>query len=358
MALSDRIFMEGITFDDVLLCPAYSEVLPRQVNIRGRFSRHIDLALPFVSAAMDTVTEAPMAIAMAKAGGLGVIHKNMSIEAQAAEVAKVKAEGLPVAAGTGVSPDLMERVQALVDAGVDAIVLDSAHGHSKGVIDSLKEIKSAFPEMDVVAGNIATSQAAYDLIRAGADGLKVGMGPGSICTTRIVAGMGMPQLTAIAEVAAVAGDEIPVIGDGGLRYSGDVVKALAAGAHCVMCGSLFAGTDEAPGEIVEVNGQPMKTYRGMGTIKAMLAGSADRYFQKGTKKLVPEGVVARVPYKGPVADVLYQLEGGLRAGMGYVGAENLQTLRSARFVRVSPASVIENHPHDVQIAEKSPNYNG
>ena len=356
MALSDRIFMEGITFDDVLLCPAYSEVLPRQVNIRGRFSRHIDLALPFVSAAMDTVTEAPMAIAMAKAGGLGVIHKNMSIEAQAAEVAKVKAEGLPVAAGTGVSPDLMERVQALVDAGVDAIVLDSAHGHSKGVIDSLKEIKSAFPEMDVVAGNIATSQAAYDLIRAGADGLKVGMGPGSICTTRIVAGMGMPQLTAIAEVAAVAGDEIPVIGDGGLRYSGDVVKALAAGAHCVMCGSLFAGTDEAPGEIVQVNGQPMKTYRGMGTIKAMLAGSADRYFQKGTKKLVPEGVVARVPYKGPVADVLYQLEGGLRAGMGYVGAENLQTLRSARFVRVSPASVIENHPHDVQIAEKSPNY--
>ncbi len=358
MALSDRIFMEGITFDDVLLCPAYSEVLPRQVNIRGRFSRHIDLALPFVSAAMDTVTEAPMAIAMAKAGGLGVIHKNMGIEAQAAEVAKVKAEGLPVAAGTGVSPDLMERVQALVNAGVDAIVLDSAHGHSKGVIDALKEIKAAYPQMDVVAGNIATSQAAYDLIRAGADGLKVGMGPGSICTTRIVAGMGMPQLTAIAEVAAVAGDEIPVIADGGMRYSGDVVKALAAGAHCAMCGSLFAGTDEAPGEIIEVNGQPMKTYRGMGTIKAMLAGSADRYFQKGTKKLVPEGVVARVPYKGPVADVLYQLEGGLRAGMGYVGAENLQTLRSARFVRVSPASVIENHPHDVQIAEKSPNYNG
>lgn len=358
MALSDRIFMEGITFDDVLLCPAYSEVLPRQVNIRGRFSRHIDLALPFVSAAMDTVTEAPMAIAMAKAGGLGVIHKNMGIEAQAAEVAKVKAEGLPVAAGTGVSPDLMERVQALVNAGVDAIVLDSAHGHSKGVIDALKEIKAAYPQMDVVAGNIATSQAAYDLIRAGADGLKVGMGPGSICTTRIVAGMGMPQLTAIAEVAAVAGDEIPVIADGGMRYSGDVVKALAAGAHCAMCGSLFAGTDEAPGEIIEVNGEPMKTYRGMGTIKAMLAGSADRYFQKGTKKLVPEGVVARVPYKGPVADVLYQLEGGLRAGMGYVGAENLQTLRSARFVRVSPASVIENHPHDVQIAEKSPNYNG
>lgn len=358
MALSDRIFMEGITFDDVLLCPAYSEVLPRQVNIRGRFSRHIDLALPFVSAAMDTVTEAPMAIAMAKAGGLGVIHKNMGIEAQAAEVAKVKAEGLPVAAGTGVSPDLMERVQALVNAGVDAIVLDSAHGHSKGVIDALKEIKAAYPQMDVVAGNIATSQAAYDLIRAGADGLKVGMGPGSICTTRIVAGMGMPQLTAIAEVAAVAGDEIPVIADGGMRYSGDVVKALAAGAHCAMCGSLFAGTDEAPGEIIEVNGQPMKTYRGMGTIKAMLAGSADRYFQKGTKKLVPEGVVARVPYKGPVADVLYQLEGGIRAGMGYVGAENLQTLRSARFVRVSPASVIENHPHDVQIAEKSPNYNG
>lgn len=356
MALQDRIFQEGITFDDVLLMPAYSEVLPREVSLRGRFSRHIALAVPFASAAMDTVTEAAMAVAMAREGGIGVIHKNMSAERQAEEVAKVKAEALQVAAGVGITPDVLNRVKLLAEAGVDAVVLDSAHGHSKGVIDALKAIKGAFPGLDVVVGNIATAEAARDLMAAGADGLKVGIGPGSICTTRIVAGVGVPQLTAIAEVAGVAGDSVPVIADGGLRYSGDVVKALAAGAHCVMCGSMFAGTDEAPGEVVEVDGVKMKGYRGMGSIDAMQAGSADRYFQKGAKKLVPEGVVARVAYKGPVADVLYQLTGGLRSGMGYCGAADLAALHKARFVKISPATVQENHPHDVSIAKKAPNY--
>ncbi|MBR1782649.1 MAG: IMP dehydrogenase [Bacteroidales bacterium] len=357
MSLQDRIIPDGITFDDVLLVPAFSQVLPREVSLKGRFSKHIYLGSPFASAAMDTVTEAPMALAMAQAGGIGVIHKNMGIEAQAAQVAKVKADGgARVAAGVGITADALDRVKALVAAGVDAVVLDSAHGHSKGVIDTLKAIKAAFPELDVVVGNIATSEAARDLIAAGADGLKVGIGPGSICTTRIVAGVGVPQLTAIAAVASVAGESVPVIADGGLRYSGDVVKALAAGAHCVMCGSMFAGTDEAPGEVVEVDGVKMKGYRGMGSIDAMEAGSADRYFQKDVKKLVPEGVVARVAYKGPVADVLYQLEGGLRSGMGYCGAADLTALHSARFIKISPATVQENHPHDVAIAKKAPNY--
>lgn len=355
MSLKDRIMQEGITFDDVLLVPAYSEVLPREVSLRGRFSRHIALDSPFASAAMDTVTEGRMAAAMARKGGIGVIHKNMTAERQAEEVASVKAQGLKVAAGVGITPDILGRVKALVKAGVDAIVLDSAHGHSKGVVDALKAIKSAFPALDVVVGNIATAAAAKDLIAAGADGLKVGIGPGSICTTRIVAGVGIPQLTAIADVAEVSGD-IPVIADGGLRYSGDVVKALAAGASCVMCGSMFAGTDEAPGDVVEVDGVKMKGYRGMGSIDAMQAGSADRYFQKGAKKLVPEGVVARVPYKGSVEDVIFQLEGGLRSGMGYCGAKDLDALHKAQFVKISPATVKENHPHDVSIAKKAPNY--
>ena len=355
MSLKDRIIKEGITFDDVLLVPAYSEVLPFEVCLKGRFSRHIELDIPFASSAMDTVTEANMAIAMARKGGIGVIHKNMPAEKQAEEVAKVKAEGLKVAAAVGITSDVLVRVLPLVHAGVDAVVLDSAHGHSKGVIDVLKAIKNTFPEIDVVVGNIATAEAAKDLMIAGADALKVGIGPGSICTTRVVAGMGMPQLTAIADVADVAGD-IPVIADGGLRYSGDVVKALAAGATCVMCGSMFAGTDEAPGEVEEIDGVKMKGYRGMGSIDAMEAGSADRYFQKGAAKLVPEGVVARVPYKGSVADVLFQLEGGLRSGMGYCGARDLEALHKAKFVKISPATVKENHPHDVAIAKKAPNY--
>lgn len=357
-SIQDRILREAITFDDVLLVPAYSEVLPREVSLKTRFSRNIELEIPFISAAMDTVTEAPMALAMARSGAIGVLHKNMSAEAQAAEVRKVKAEGLKVAAGVGITPDALDRVRALVAEGVDAVVLDSAHGHSKGVMDKLREIKAAFPGLDVVVGNIATAEAAKELIEAGADALKVGIGPGSICTTRIVAGVGVPQLTAIAEVAEAAAGRVPVIADGGLRYSGDIVKALAAGADSVMCGSLFAGTDEAPGESVEIGGILYKGYRGMGSVDAMKAGSADRYFQKEAKKLVPEGVVARVPCKGPLAEVLFQLVGGLRSGMGYVGAKDLAALHEARFVRVSAASLRENHPHDVQIAKASPNYNG
>lgn len=354
-SFNDRIEKEGITFDDVLLVPSWSEVLPKDVSLQARFSRNITISIPFVSAAMDTVTETGMAVAMALAGGIGVIHKNMPADAQAAMVAAVKARGLKVAAGVGITTDVLERVTALKDAGVDAVVLDSAHGHSKGVLMALDKIKRAFPALDVVVGNIATAQAAYDLVNAGADALKVGIGPGSICTTRIVAGVGVPQLTAIADVAEAAGG-IPVIADGGLRYSGDVVKALAAGADTVMCGSMFAGTDEAPGDVIDVNGTLMKGYRGMGSIDAMQAGSADRYFQKGGGKLVPEGVVACVPCKGPVSDVLFQLAGGLRSGMGYVGAANIDALHSARFIRISAASLRENHPHDVTITKKSPNY--
>ena len=485
--IEDRIALEGLTFDDVLLIPAYSEVLPREVNLKTHFSRNINLNIPIVSAAMDTVTEAPMAIALAREGGIGVIHKNMSIAAQAAEVRKVKrsengmindpitidqnqtvgdaldlmkenhiggipvtdgsgklvgivtnrdvrfqtdmdilikdamtasglvtilntetdrehvkevlqkhkVEKLPVvdekghivglitykditkekehpyackdslgrlrvAAGVGITPDALDRVAALVAEGVDAVVLDSAHGHSKGVIDKLKAIKATYPNLDVVVGNIATADAARCLAEAGADGIKVGIGPGSICTTRIVAGVGVPQLSAIYEVAnAVKGSGIPVIADGGLRYSGDVVKALAAGGDCVMCGSMFAGTEEAPGETIIYNGRKFKTYRGMGSIDAMKAGSTDRYFQDKnteTKKLVPEGIVGRVPYKGTLEETVYQLIGGLRSGMGYCGAKDIPALQTAKFTRVTSSGVIENHPHDVTITKETPNY--
>ena len=353
----DRILGTALTFDDVLLVPAYSEVLPREVNLCTRFSRHIPLDVPFVSAAMDTVTEGPMAAAMARAGGIGVIHKNMEVRRQADEVRSVKAAGLRVAAGVGITPDLLERVARLSEAGVDAVVLDSAHGHSKGVIEALKAVKGAFRDLDVVVGNIATAEAARMLVEAGADGIKVGIGPGSICTTRIVAGVGVPQLTAVMEAVSGACG-VPVIADGGLRYSGDVVKALAAGADCVMCGSLLAGTDETPGEVVEIDGIPFKSYRGMGSVDAMRSGSADRYFQKGAKKLVPEGVVARVPAKGPVAEVLFQLAGGLRSGMGYCGAPDITALHRAQFVRITASGMRESHPHDVTIAKPSPNYQG
>ncbi len=352
---SDRIICEGITFDDVLLVPSYSEVLPKDVCLRTRLSRNIPLDIPFVSAAMDTVTEAAMAAAMACEGGIGVIHKNMPAAAQAAQVREVKARGLRVAAALGITTDVLERAAALVEAGADAFVLDSAHGHSRGVLKALESLKREFPGTDVIVGNIATAAAARDLVAAGADALKAGIGPGSICTTRIVAGVGMPQLTAIADVAGAAGG-VPVIADGGIRYSGDVVKALAAGASSVMCGSMFAGTLEAPGDLIEAGGVQLKTYRGMGSTDAMQAGSADRYFQKGGGKLVPEGVVAGVPVKGPVADVLFQLLGGLRSGMGYVGAASLEALREARFVRISPATVAENHPHDITITKQAPNY--
>lgn len=485
--IDERIALEGLTFDDVLLIPAYSEVLPREVDLHGRFSRNIQLNIPIVSAAMDTVTEAPMAIALAREGGIGVIHKNMSIAAQASEVRRVKraengmimdpvtihkdqtvgdalrimsenhiggipvvdennilvgivtnrdvrfqtdmdmriekvmtsdglvtimdnqtdreyvrkvlqehkVEKLPVvnargrivglitfkditkeklhpnackdtkgrlrvAAGVGITADALERVKALVVEGVDAVVLDSAHGHSKGVIDKLKEIKASFPEIDVVVGNVATAEAAKALVDAGADGIKVGIGPGSICTTRIVAGVGVPQLTAIFECAKQAHKSgVPIIADGGLRYSGDVVKALAAGGDCVMCGSMFAGTEEAPGETIIYNGRKFKTYRGMGSLDAMAAGSKDRYFQSNeteTKKLVPEGIVGRVPYKGTLEETVYQLIGGLRSGMGYCGARDITELQKARFTKVTASGMAESHPHDVTITKETPNY--
>lgn len=485
--LDEKVAMEGLTFDDVLLIPAYSEVLPRQVDLRCKFSRNITLNIPIVSAAMDTVTEAPMAIALAREGGIGVIHKNMSIAQQAAEVRKVKraengmindpvtihrdqtvgdaldmmrdnhiggipvvdgdnvlvgivtnrdvrfqtdmstkisdimtssnlatirnnetdrkhvievlqqykVEKLPVvdengkivglitykditkekshpnackdakgrlrvAAGIGITNDALDRVSALVAERVDAVVLDSAHGHSKGVIEKLKEIKAAYPDLDVIVGNVATADAARALVAAGADGVKVGIGPGSICTTRIVAGVGVPQLTAIYEVAsALKGTGVPMIADGGLRYSGDIVKALAAGGDCVMCGSMFAGTEEAPGETIIYNGRKFKSYRGMGSLDAMAAGSKDRYFQDKeveTKKLVPEGIVGRVPYKGALEETVYQLIGGLRSGMGYCGAPNLEVLKQARFTRVTSSGMAESHPHDVTITKETPNY--
>ena len=483
--LSERVQQEGLTFDDVLLVPAYSEVLPREVSVKSRFSRNITLNIPIVSAAMDTVTEAPMAIAIAREGGIGVIHKNMSIAEQAAQVRRVKraengmiydpvtitgeqsvgdalalmrenkiggipvvdenrflvgivtnrdlrfqkdmtrkiaevmtsenlvtitnpeaedvtdvllrnkieklpvvdAEGhlvglitykdltkvqdhpnackdskgrLRVAAGVGVTADSMERVDALVAESVDAVVLDSAHGHSKNIVTLLKRIKEKYPHLDVVVGNIATAEAARYLAENGADGIKVGSGPGSICTTRIIAGVGVPQLTAIFDVSSAVKDmDVAVIADGGLRYSGDIVKALAAGGDCVMCGSMFAGTEEAPGETIIYNGRKFKTYRGMGSIDAMKAGSTDRYFQDGetaTNKLVPEGIVGRVPFKGALNETVYQLIGGIRSGMGYCGAKDLATLRTARFIRVTASGVIENHPHDITITRETPNY--
>ena len=486
MFLDERVYQEGLTFDDVLLMPAYSEVLPREVSTKSRFSRNITLNIPIVSAAMDTVTEAPMAIAIAREGGIGVIHKNMSIAEQAAQVRRVKRaengmiddpvtiarentvgdaldmmrenkiggipvvddnrmlvgivtnrdlrfqkdmsrkieevmtsenlvtitegdkqtdvaevllsnkiEKLPVvdneghlvglitykdltkaqdhpnackdakgrlrvAAGIGITPDAMDRVAALVAESVDAVVLDSAHGHSKGVVTLLKKIKEVYPKLDVVVGNIATAEAARYLIEAGADGIKVGIGPGSICTTRIIAGVGVPQLTAIFDCAKEAkGSGVGVIADGGLRYSGDIVKALSAGGTCVMCGSMFAGTEESPGETIIYNGRKFKTYRGMGSIDAMKAGSKDRYFQDGeanAMKLVPEGIVGRVPFKGSLAETVYQLVGGIRAGMGYCGARSIEELQKARFVRITSAAVVENHPHDITITRETPNY--
>lgn len=370
----ERINSTALTFDDVLLVPAYSEVLPREVSTKARFTRNISLNIPIVSAAMDTVSEKAMAIMLARKGGISVVHKNMSIEAQARQIREVKeypaegdkipcldAEGrLRVAAGVGITADVLDRVTALVEAGVDAIVLDSAHGDSHGVVEALRKIKSVYPELDTVVGNIATAEAAARLIEAGADSLKVGIGPGSICTTRIIAGVGVPQISAIYDVAKAAeGSGVPVIADGGLRYSGDIVKALAAGGDSVMIGSMFAGTDEAPGEIFEENGRKFKSYRGMGSVDAMKAGSRDRYFQDGedsTKKLVPEGVVARVPYKGSVGDIIYQLVGGIRSGMGYCGAADIDALHSARFVRITANGLVENHPHDITITGNTPNY--
>ena len=486
--VADKIVMDGLTYDDVLLIPAYSDVLPKTVTLKTKFSRNIELNIPFVTAAMDTVTEAAMAIAIAREGGIGVIHKNMSIEEQAHEVAVVKRaengmiydpvtirkgrtvkdalammhdyhiggipvvdddnrlvgivtnrdlrfehrldkkidevmtsenlvvthqqtdlaaaaqilqenkiEKLPVvdannrivglitykdstkakdkpmackdekgrlrvAAGVGVTADTLDRMKALVEAGADAIVIDTAHGHSKYVVEKLVEAKRAFPNVDIVVGNVATGEAAKLLVEHGADAVKVGIGPGSICTTRVVAGVGVPQLSAIYSVFdALKGTGVPLIADGGLRYSGDVVKALAAGGSSVMIGSLVAGTEESPGETIIFNGRKFKTYRGMGSMEAMEQknGSKDRYFQGDTleaKKLVPEGIAGRVPYKGTVQEVIYQLIGGLRSGMGYCGANDIVSLHNAKFTRITNAGVLESHPHDITITSEAPNY--
>lgn len=369
---------KGLTFDDVLLIPAESHVLPNEVDLSTQLADNLKLHIPLISAGMDTVTEGPMAIAMALQGGLGVVHKNMSIQAQAGEVANVKSVVVPagatkaavddnnrllVAAAVGVTSDTFERAEALLKAGADAIVIDTAHGHSAGVLRKIAEIREHFPDATLIAGNVATGEATRALFDAGVDVVKVGIGPGSICTTRVIAGVGVPQITAIYDAASVAREyNKPIIADGGIKYSGDVVKALAAGGNAVMLGSMLSGTTEAPGEVFEDNGKKYKAYRGMGSVGAMAQahGSSDRYFQGGVNeanKLVPEGIEARVEYKGDVSDIVFQIDGGLRSGMGYVGAADIPTLiEKAQFVQITNAGLIESHPHDVQITRSAPNY--
>ena len=373
-----KFVKEGLTFDDVLLIPAESHVLPNEVDLHTQLAPNLKLNIPIISAGMDTVTEGAMAIAIALQGGLGVIHKNMSITAQAGEVANVKNVVVPsnitkaavddnnhllVAAAIGVTSDTFERAEALIEKGADAIVIDTAHGHSAGVLRKIKEIRDHFPHVTLIAGNIATGDAARALFDSGVDIVKVGIGPGSICTTRVIAGVGVPQITAIYDAATAAREyHKPIIADGGMKYSGDVVKALAAGGNAVMLGSMLSGTTEAPGEVFESDGQKYKTYRGMGSVGAMAQahGSSDRYFQGGVNeanKLVPEGVEARVEYKGDVSDIIFQIIGGLRSGMGYVGAATINDLReNAQFVKITNAGLRESHPHDVQITKKAPNY--
>ncbi|PEG86954.1 MULTISPECIES: IMP dehydrogenase [unclassified Lactobacillus] len=369
---------KGLTFDDVLLIPAESHVLPNEVDLSTKLADNIKLNIPLISAGMDTVTEGAMAIAMALQGGLGVVHKNMSIQAQASEVANVKSVVVPsnatkaavddqnrllCAAAVGVTSDTFERAEALLEAGADAIVIDTAHGHSAGVLRKIKEFREHFPKQTLIAGNVATGDATRALFDAGVDVVKVGIGPGSICTTRIVAGVGVPQITAIYDAASAAREyHKPIIADGGIKYSGDVVKALAAGGNAVMLGSMISGTTEAPGDIFEENGKKFKRYRGMGSVGAMAQahGSSDRYFQGGVNeanKLVPEGVEARVEYKGDVSDVVFQIDGGLRSGMGYCGAANIpELIEKAQFVQITNAGLRESHPHDVQMTKAAPNY--
>ncbi|PIR56471.1 MAG: guanosine monophosphate reductase [Parcubacteria group bacterium CG10_big_fil_rev_8_21_14_0_10_46_32] len=361
---------EALTFDDVLLIPRYSEILPADANLATRVSRTIEVSIPLLSSPMDTVTESDLAIELARLGGIGIIHRNFSIQKQALEVKRVKRAAAPnrraflVGAAIGTGKDSLERAHALAKAKVDVIVVDTAHGHSKGVIDMVAILTSdkAFGGVDIIAGNIATADAARALIRAGADGIKVGMGPGSICTTRIVAGIGMPQITAILEVVKGRGKklDVPVIADGGIKYSGDIVKALGAGADAVMLGSLFAGTHEAPGDSIEVDGVTYKAYRGMGSLGAMGGGSADRYGQgkvRDTSKFVPEGIEGRIPYRGKLSDVVHQLSGGIRSGMGYVGASTIKELhQKAEFIKVTVAGIQESHPHNIQITKEAPNY--
>ena len=371
---------KGLTFDDVLLIPAESHVLPNEVKLDTKLASNLQLHIPLISAGMDTVTEGNMAIAMAENGGLGVIHKNLSIEAQVDEVKKAKGKtvdpNLPhpavdnqgrllAAAAVGVTSDTFERAESLLEAGADAIVIDTAHGHSAGVLRKIKEIREHFPNATLIAGNVATGEGTAALFDAGVDVVKVGIGPGSICTTRTVAGVGVPQITAIYDAASVAqkyGKKI--IADGGIKYSGDVVKALAAGGNAVMLGSMFSGTTEAPGTVFTNEGKQFKSYRGMGSVGAMSQqhGSSDRYFQGGVNeanKLVPEGVEALVPYKGDVSNIIYQIDGGLRAGMGYVGAGTIEELiENSQFVQITNAGLRESHPHDVQMAKEAPNYGG
>ncbi len=369
---------KGLTFDDVLLIPAESHVLPNEVDLSTQLADNIKLNIPLISAGMDTVTEGAMAIAMALQGGLGVVHKNMSIQAQAGEVANVKSVVVPsnatkaavddqnrllCAAAVGVTSDTFERAEALLEAGADAIVIDTAHGHSAGVLRKIKEFREHFPKQTLIAGNVATGDATRALFDAGVDVVKVGIGPGSICTTRIVAGVGVPQITAIYDSATAAREYgKPIIADGGIKYSGDVVKALAAGGNAVMLGSMLSGTTEAPGDIFEDNGKKYKRYRGMGSVGAMAQahGSSDRYFQGGVNeanKLVPEGIEARVEYKGDVSDVVFQIDGGLRSGMGYCGAANIpELIEKAQFVQITNAGLRESHPHDVQMTKEAPNY--
>ncbi|MBU7540005.1 IMP dehydrogenase [Levilactobacillus brevis] len=368
---------EGFTFDDVLLIPAESHVLPNEVDLSTQLAPNLKLNVPFLSASMDTVTETKMATTMARNGGLGVIHKNMSADDQAKMVAAVKAiendasqypnaavdanNHLLVAAAVGVTSDTFDRASALLNAGADAIIIDTAHGHSAGVLRKVAEIRHQLPDATLIAGNVATGEGTRALFEAGVDVVKVGIGPGSICTTRVVAGVGVPQLTAIYDAAQVAREfGKPIIADGGMKYSGDIVKALAAGGNAVMFGSMFSGTDEAPGDIIEDGGKKYKTYRGMGSLASMSHGSADRYFQGGVNeanKLVPEGIEARVEYKGSVNDIIFQMVGGLRSGMGYTGSATIQDLiDNAQFVRISNSGLIESHPHDVQITKAAPNY--
>lgn len=369
---------KGLTFDDVLLIPAESHVLPNEVDLSVKLADNIKLNLPFISAGMDTVTESSMAIAMALQGGMGVIHKNMSIVAQAGEVATVKGvmlsgnftraavdeeNKLLVAAAVGVTSDTFQRAQALLEAGANAIVIDTAHGHSAGVLRKIKEIREHFPKATLIAGNVATAEGTKALFDSGVDIVKVGIGPGSICTTRIIAGVGVPQITAIYDAASVAREYgKTIIADGGIKYSGDIVKAIAAGGNAVMLGSMFAGTTETPGQIITDGDKKYKVYRGMGSIGAMAQshGSSDRYFQGGVNeanKLVPEGIEARVEYKGDVSDTIFQLIGGLRSGMGYVGARNIDELiNKAQFVKMTNSGLRESHPHDVQITKAAPNY--
>jgi len=352
---------QALTFDDVLLVPQYSDILPTEVNTQAKFTKQITLKIPIASSAMDTVTESLLAIALARLGGIGVIHKNMSAAKQATEVAKVKKEKLLVAAAVGATGDYFQRAQELAKAGVDAIVIDTAHGHSARVLEAVKKIKKQTRGVQVVAGNVATAEGFAALAKAGADAVKVGIGPGSICTTRIISGMGVPQLTAILDCFAVSKKtKVPLIADGGIKFSGDMVKALAAGASCVMVGSLLAGTEEAPGEITEKNGRKYKAYRGMGSLGAMQQGSKDRYGQESVlalNKLVPEGIEGQVAYKGSLELVISQLVGGLRSGMGYCGAKNLKELEiKSRFVAITSAGLKESHVHDVNITKEAPNY--